>query len=168
MAEERGAAAGEGALRQPWRSLEGKVVMVTGASSGLGREICLDLAGAGCLIVAAARRVDRLVSLCEDISRLAPPQAATSAAAVELDLSADGSSIERSVQKAWDAFGRIDALVNNAGVRGIPLHLPRPVSDHPPSGDPAESERERERNLFFASRRPRGMMRDLPSIGKPI
>ncbi|CAA6670895.1 unnamed protein product [Spirodela intermedia] len=92
----------------------GKVVMVTGASSGLGRQICLDLAGAGCLIVAAAR------------SRLAPPPARV-AAPVELDLSADGSSIERSVQKAWEAFGRIDALVNNAGVRGAvrsPVDLP--------------------------------------------
>ncbi|CAA7407991.1 unnamed protein product [Spirodela intermedia] len=128
MAEERGAAAvaEEGALRLPWRSLEGKVVMVTGASSGLGRQICLDLAGAGCLIVAAARRVDRLESLCEEISRLAPPPARV-AAPVELDLSADGSSIERSVQKAWEAFGRIDALVNNAGVRGAvrsPVDLP--------------------------------------------
>ncbi|KAL6179174.1 hypothetical protein ACLB2K_050690 [Fragaria x ananassa] len=39
-------------------------------------------------------------------------------AAVELDVSADDSSIQKSVQKAWDAFGRIDALINNAGVRG--------------------------------------------------
>ncbi|RWW43697.1 hypothetical protein BHE74_00050611, partial [Ensete ventricosum] len=49
-------------------SLKGKVVMVTGASSGIGREICLDLAAAGCKIVAAARRVDRLKSLCDEIN----------------------------------------------------------------------------------------------------
>ncbi|KAI6696931.1 hypothetical protein NL676_017050 [Syzygium grande] len=41
---------------EPWRDLRGKVVMVTGASSGLGREFCLDLARAGCRIVAAAPR----------------------------------------------------------------------------------------------------------------
>ncbi|CAN4109027.1 unnamed protein product [Withania somnifera] len=40
------------------------------------------------------------------------------AVAIELDVTADGPIIEASVKKAWDAFGHIDALVNNAGVRG--------------------------------------------------
>ncbi|KAM5574918.1 hypothetical protein ABKV19_014060 [Rosa sericea] len=111
---------------EPWRDLPDKVVMVTGASSGLGRDFCLDLAKAGCRIVAAARRVDRLQSVCDEINQLstAPPQ--PRAVAVELDVSADGSAIQKSVQKAWDAFGRIDALINNAGVRGnvaSPLEL---------------------------------------------
>ncbi|KAM5574921.1 hypothetical protein ABKV19_014062 [Rosa sericea] len=112
---------------EPWRDLPDKVVMVTGASSGLGRDFCLDLAKAGCRIVAAARRVDRLQSICDEINQLsttAPPQ--PRAVAVELDVSADGSAIQKSVQKAWDAFGRIDALINNAGVRGnvaSPLEL---------------------------------------------
>jgi NAD(P)-dependent dehydrogenase (short-subunit alcohol dehydrogenase family) len=39
--------------------------------------------------------------------------------AVELDVSADPSTINKSVQKAWDAFGHIDTLINNAGIRGI-------------------------------------------------
>ncbi|OAY66277.1 3-oxoacyl-(acyl-carrier-protein) reductase FabG [Ananas comosus] len=99
---------------------EGKVVMVTGASSGIGRELCLDLAAAGCRVVAAARRVDRLRSLCREIdgsrSPATPPAAA--AAAVELDVSAGAAAIEAAVASAWDAFGRIDAVVNNAGVRG--------------------------------------------------
>ncbi|PIA53399.1 hypothetical protein AQUCO_00900167v1 [Aquilegia coerulea] len=109
---------------EPWRSLDGKVVMVTGASSGIGREICLDLAKAGCKIVAAARRIDRLKSLCDEInlnsnsnsSSLEP--ANVRAVAVELDVSAKGQDIEVSVQHAWDAFGSIDSLVNNAGIRG--------------------------------------------------
>lgn len=102
--------------------------MVTGASSGLGREFCLDLAKAGCRIVAAARRIDRLQSVCDEINQLTitAPSSSSSvngpgssrAVAVELDISADGPAIEKSVNKAWDAFGRIDALVNNAGVRG--------------------------------------------------
>ncbi|MQM11670.1 hypothetical protein Taro_044579 [Colocasia esculenta] len=112
---------GERSLRQPWARLEGKVVMVTGASSGIGRVLCLDLARAGCRVLAAARRTDRLRSLCEEINGTAgatsgPP--ATRAVAVELDVSARGSAIDESVQRAWDAFGCIDALVNNAGVRG--------------------------------------------------
>ncbi|PKI78132.1 hypothetical protein CRG98_001460 [Punica granatum] len=53
---------------EPWHELPDKVVMVSGASSGLGREFCLDLARAGCRIVAAARRPDRLKSLCLKIN----------------------------------------------------------------------------------------------------
>ncbi|XP_028761456.1 uncharacterized protein LOC114720033 [Neltuma alba] len=107
---------------EPWHSLHGKVVMVTGASSGIGRDFCLDLAKAGCKIIALARRVDRLQSLCDHINQSSPSEAQ----AVELDVSADGPTIDKSVQKAWDAFGRIDALINNAGVRGnvkSPLEL---------------------------------------------
>nr|GMC85996.1 Ketoacyl-ACP reductase [Ipomoea batatas] len=98
---------------EPWRSLRDKVVMVTGASSGLSREFCLDLAKAGCRIIAAARRIDRLQSLCDEINGAG----SGSAVAVELDVSANGPAIEAAVQRAWDAFGRIDALINNAGVR---------------------------------------------------
>ena len=44
--------------------------------------------------------------------------------AVELDVAARGSALEAAVQRAWDAFGRIDVLINNAGVRGsIKLEL---------------------------------------------
>ncbi|PSS01732.1 Oxidoreductase [Actinidia chinensis var. chinensis] len=110
---------------EPWSQLGGKVVMVTGASSGIGLEFCLDLAKAGCRVIAAARRTDRLESLCDQINRLADGKSRL-AAAVELDVSADGSAIEAAVQRAWDAFGTIDALINNAGVRGTvksPLDL---------------------------------------------
>lgn len=96
-------------------SLMGKVVIVTGASSGIGREICLDLAAAGCKIVAAARRVDRLKSLCDEINGSSNT---VQAVAVELDVSRKSPAIEAAVHDAWNAFGRIDALVNNAGVRG--------------------------------------------------
>ena len=109
---------------EPWQDLEGKVVLVTGASSGLGSEFCLNLAKAGCKIVAAARRVDRLKSLCDEINNLThsnlPPNAdrPVRAVVVELDVTSGGSSISASVQKAWEAFGRIDVLLNNAGIRG--------------------------------------------------
>ncbi|KAG6496656.1 3-oxoacyl-[acyl-carrier-protein] reductase FabG-like [Zingiber officinale] len=97
--------------------LEGKVVMVTGASSGIGRELCLSLARAGCLVVAAARRADCLKTLCEEItaSRQGNP---TAAAAVVLDVSSEEAVVAAAVRRAWDAFGRIDGLVNNAGIRG--------------------------------------------------
>ncbi|XP_074306766.1 uncharacterized protein LOC141642010 [Silene latifolia] len=101
--------------------LNNKVVMITGASSGIGRDFCLDLAEAGCRIIAAARRTDRLKSLCDQINAHAPEEGGACgvrAVAVELDVTADGRSIDASVQKGWDAFGRVDALVNNAGLRG--------------------------------------------------
>lgn len=102
---------------EPWLELNDKVVMVTGASSGLGREFCSDLAQAGCRIIAAARRVDRLKSLCDEINNRAKPGECR-AVPVELDVSSSAASIEAAVEKAWDAFGRIDVLINNAGVRG--------------------------------------------------
>ncbi|MCD7459329.1 hypothetical protein HAX54_040640 [Datura stramonium] len=118
---------------EPWRELAGKVVMVTGASSGIGREFCLDLSKAGCRIIAAARRLDRLKSLCDEINGISSNESKSSiqelrAVAFELDVSANGPAIEAAVQKAWDAFGHIDVLVNNAGIRGR-VHSPLDLSE---------------------------------------
>ncbi|KAJ1699902.1 hypothetical protein LUZ63_008414 [Rhynchospora breviuscula] len=97
----------------PWKSLQGKVVMVTGASSGIGKEICLDLARAGCRVVAAARRFDQLKVLCDEING----RDSVRAIGVWLDLNKEEGIIAEAVRRAWDSFGRIDALVNNAGIR---------------------------------------------------
>nr|GMD39885.1 3-oxoacyl-[acyl-carrier-protein] reductase FabG-like [Ipomoea batatas] len=121
---------------EPWRDLTGKVAMVTGASSGTGREISLDLAKAGCRVIAAARRVDRLKSLCDEINGVGSGEPSSEpisgtpirAVAIELDVSADGPAIEAAVQRAWDAFGRIDALINNAGIRGR-VHTPLDLTE---------------------------------------
>lgn len=114
-------------LRQmePWCNLEGKVVLVTGASAGLGREFCIDLAKAGCNIVAAARRGDRLKFLCDEINGIYATRTTTRAVAIELDVTAKRKIIEAAVQNAWAIFERIDVLINNAGIRGKYLKLPK-------------------------------------------
>lgn len=68
-------------------------------------------------MIAAARRVDKLKSLCDMInaqSSLNTPQAV----ALELDVTAEPQAIETAIGKAWSAFGHIDILINNAGLRG--------------------------------------------------
>ncbi|KAJ0883369.1 putative 3-oxoacyl-[acyl-carrier-protein] reductase [Helianthus annuus] len=116
-------------ILEPWHDLTGKVVFVTGASSGIGKEFCLDLARAGCKIIASARRVDLLKSLCDEINGMKSSSAGPEndkvgfrAFAVQLDVSADEKTIEAAVEKAWGAFGHIDALINNAGLSGQPRH----------------------------------------------
>lgn len=115
--------------RSPQKGLEGKVVMVTGASSGLGREFALSFARRGCHIVATARRTQLLISLCEEIEKLnnsspASPQGDSNsrppikAMAVELDISQSDAAVDAAVGVAWQCFGRIDVLINNAGFRG--------------------------------------------------
>ncbi|ESQ44926.1 hypothetical protein EUTSA_v10010610mg [Eutrema salsugineum] len=102
---------------EPWCELKDKVVLVTGASSGIGREICLDLGKAGCKVIAAARRVDRLKSLCSEINSFSSTGIQL-AAPLELDVSSDAATIQKAVKEAWQVFGKIDALINNAGFRG--------------------------------------------------
>lgn len=108
-------------ILEPWHDLTGKVVFVTGASSGIGKEFCLDLAKAGCKIIASARRIDLLKSLCDEINGMKVSETekvSFRAFPVQLDVSADEATIEDAVEKAWGAFGRIDALINNAGISG--------------------------------------------------
>ena len=89
--------------------LDGRVAIVTGASSGLGDRFARVLHAAGASVVVAARRVERLEALAAELGERVRP--------VRCDVS-DESSTARLVEAAADAFGRIDVLVNNAGVGG--------------------------------------------------
>ena len=108
-----------------------KVALVTGASSGIGREIARTLAAAGFTVYAAARRVDRMADLAE--AGIIP---------VALDLTED-TSIRACVQTILAREGRVDVLVNNAGygsygaVEDVPL---------------AEARRQFDVNLFGMAR----------------
>lgn len=91
------------------RSLNGKVVLVTGASSGFGADAAGLFAEEGCRVVLAARRMDRLEA------RAAQIQAGGGEAfAIALDIT-EQTQIEEGVLTVLERFGRIDVLVNNAG-----------------------------------------------------
>ncbi|GJR47409.1 glucose/ribitol dehydrogenase [Tanacetum coccineum] len=107
-------------ILEPWHDLSGKVVFVTGASSGIGKELCLDLARAGCKIIGCARRIELLKSLSDEINGQECEKDGLRAFALQLDVSADEDTIKAAVDKAWGVFGRIDALINNAGISGLP------------------------------------------------
>ncbi len=92
------------------KSLKENIVLITGASSGFGADAARLFAKEGCIVVLAARRMDRLTALAEEI-RLAGGQAL----AIQLDV-AEQSQIENAVQVVLEKFGRIDILVNNAGL----------------------------------------------------
>jgi NAD(P)-dependent dehydrogenase (short-subunit alcohol dehydrogenase family) len=87
-----------------------KVVLVTGASQGLGRDIALSFAREGAKLVLAARSADRLDEVAEEVRELG-----SEAIAVRADVS-DEASVENLVEKVMAAFGRVDVLVNNAGI----------------------------------------------------
>lgn len=90
-------------------SLGGKLVLVTGASSGLGMHFAKLLAGAGARVAVAARRTDKLQSLVEEIT-----QAGGAARAYALDVG-QAQSV-RDCLDAIGAWGVPDVIVNNAGV----------------------------------------------------
>ncbi len=87
-----------------------QVVVITGASSGIGRETALRLAGHGAKVVLAARRDEALNDLVEQIQT-----EGGQATSVPTDVSVY-SEVEALAQAAVDTYGRIDTWVNNAGV----------------------------------------------------
>ena len=91
-------------------SLDGKVAIVTGASSGLGVAFAEGLAGAGADVVICARRVDRL-----DETRSRIEALGRRCVAVPADVSKP-ADCQRVVDDAMRELGRVDILVNNAGL----------------------------------------------------
>ncbi|NEW37703.1 glucose 1-dehydrogenase [Nocardia cyriacigeorgica] len=90
--------------------LEGKVAVVTGASSGLGVAFAVALAEAGADVVLAARRVEKLEDTAELVRR-----AGRRALCVPTDVT-EPEDGQRLVDTAMEEFGHVDILVNNAGI----------------------------------------------------
>lgn len=90
--------------------LRGKVAVVGGASSGLGRAIAEELAAEGCDVALVARGADRLQSVATETAQ----RHGVRTLAVACDLAAEGAPAE-CVRRAEETFGRVDIVVANAG-----------------------------------------------------
>jgi short-subunit dehydrogenase len=93
-------------------TIEGATVLVTGASSGIGAALAPMLAARGATVGIAARRADRLATVL-DACRAANPGSAHRAWPVDL---ADPEAAAALADDAWDGFGALDAVVNNAAI----------------------------------------------------
>ncbi len=90
--------------------MSGKVALVTGASSGLGRHFALDLAAAGADLAVVARRQEALESLAEEIRA-----AGRRALPLAMDVT-DRASVDEAMARAAAEWGRLDSVINNAGI----------------------------------------------------
>jgi NAD(P)-dependent dehydrogenase (short-subunit alcohol dehydrogenase family) len=90
--------------------LAGKVAVVVGGSSGIGRTIALGLADGGADVVSSARRMDLVNTLADEIEKLG-----RRSLRVTCDV-ADRGSLEKLLQECVAAFGKVDILVNAAGI----------------------------------------------------
>ena len=94
------------------KRLNGKISIVTGSSSGIGKAIALKFATEGCRVVLAARRKQ----LCDQVVAQIREQGGE-AIAIPTDIS-DESQVGRLIAETRGQFGRLDILVNNAGIGG--------------------------------------------------
>jgi NADP-dependent 3-hydroxy acid dehydrogenase YdfG len=91
-------------------NIEGKVVVITGASSGLGEVTARLLSAQGASVVLGARRTDRLQSLADELTRNGGKALAVTTDVTYRD------QVKRLVDAAVQKFGRIDVMINNAGI----------------------------------------------------
>src|SRR4051795_11972753 len=108
--------------RDPWEGdgvndprslfdLTGRVALVTGGSRGLGREMVLAFAAAGADVVIASRKLPACEAVAEEVRDRTGRRALPIACHV-----GEWSQIDRMVDEVYDRFGRVDVLVNNAGM----------------------------------------------------
>lgn len=130
-------------------TIDGDKAVVTGASSGIGRETALALARAGVDVALAARREERLEELAERIEN----ETEAEAVVVPTDVRAE-DDVDALIETAVDSFGRLDVLVNNAG-----LVVGQDVEELPTSEYRAMMETNAD-GMFFATRAALPYLRD--------
>jgi NADP-dependent 3-hydroxy acid dehydrogenase YdfG len=105
------------------QNIEGKIVVITGASSGLGAAAARLLSEQGAAVVLGARRADRIQALADELNRNGGK-----ALAIATDVTRR-EQVQALVDGAVQAFGRIDVLINNAGLMPSSLLERRRVED---------------------------------------
>ena len=91
-------------------NIKGKVVVITGASSGLGEATARLLSAQGAAVVLGARRADRIQSLAEELTRSGGKALAVTTDVTHCD------QVKRLVDTAVQKYGRVDVMINNAGL----------------------------------------------------
>ncbi|MXZ03853.1 MAG: SDR family oxidoreductase, partial [Chloroflexi bacterium] len=98
-------------------SLDGKIALVTGGGTGIGKGIARIFANNGANVTIAARNLERLQATADEISA----ESGTTVTAISVDVT-DEDSVASVFQSVMDAHGRLDILVNNSGsVEGDPI-----------------------------------------------
>jgi NADP-dependent 3-hydroxy acid dehydrogenase YdfG len=92
------------------KNIEGKVVVITGASSGLGEATARNLSAQGGIVVLGARRADRIKSLAEDLVAKGGKALAVPTNVTRYD------QLRSLVDAAVQTYGRVDVMINNAGI----------------------------------------------------
>ncbi|XP_077298121.1 dehydrogenase/reductase SDR family protein 7-like [Arctopsyche grandis] len=96
-------------------SLQDKVVLITGASSGIGEAIAHKFYLQGCKIILSARRIDELNRVKDDLIRLEAKTPVHTPTVMQIDLN-DLDSFPEYVNKILSTFGHVDILINNGGI----------------------------------------------------
>ncbi|MFH1501823.1 MAG: SDR family NAD(P)-dependent oxidoreductase [Candidatus Eisenbacteria bacterium] len=107
--------------------ISGKSVILTGASSGIGRALVSPLVGRGALLTTAARRGDRLAAACRDAALLHP--GSPTPVAVPCDVT-DARAVSLLVGGAVERLGAVDVLINNAGVSAFGVESRTSLDDY--------------------------------------
>jgi len=92
--------------------VKGKAFLVTGASSEVGTHLAYFLASEGANVVMAARRPRKLQPVLDAIEKLNAGKVAMKT----VDVTRGKEAVEEAISECWSEFGRIDVLINNAGV----------------------------------------------------
>ncbi|MES1997981.1 MAG: SDR family NAD(P)-dependent oxidoreductase, partial [Pseudomonadota bacterium] len=91
-------------------NIAGKIVVITGASSGLGEATARHLSELGAVVVLGARRIDRITALAKELAG-----SEEKAIALQTDVTQSGQ-VRKLVEAAVEKYGRIDVMINNAGL----------------------------------------------------
>jgi 3-oxoacyl-[acyl-carrier protein] reductase len=112
-------------MTQGMAGLQGRIALVTGASQGIGRACALELAKAGATIALAARNESKLAEVAAEIAA-----AGGQATAFSLDLASE-ESIKTGAKAILERYGKVEVLVNNAGIvrDGLMMRMKRPDWD---------------------------------------